>query len=156
MYKKTERNMKSFNAVTIYEKNMIEIGKTLSDISSKYGLKIETCSEFVDLSSVGIEHAKCIDDKLITDIIGEKINVQKDKNQRDVCGCVASIDIGTYNTCKHGCLYCYANYCDKAVNNNIMRHDPKSPMLIGNIEPDDKITDRKMESYIEKQLRFFY
>ncbi|MPN38850.1 hypothetical protein SDC9_186375 [bioreactor metagenome] len=147
--------MKSFSAVTVNNKDMIEIGKTLSDIASSYGLKIETCSELIDLSSVGIEHAKCIDDKLIADILGENINIQKDKNQRDICGCVASIDIGAYNTCKHGCLYCYANFSDKAVKNNIMKHDPKSPMLIGNIEPGDKITDRKMDSYKEDQLSFF-
>lgn len=155
MYKKSERNMKSFSAVTVNNEDMIKIGKKLSDIALSYGLKIETCSELIDLSSVGIEHAKCIDDKLIAHIIGNNINIQKDKNQRDICGCVASIDIGAYNTCKHGCLYCYANYSDNAVKNNIMKHDPKSPMLIGNIEPDDIITDRKMESYREDQLSFF-
>ncbi|NLL66520.1 MAG: DUF1848 domain-containing protein [Clostridiaceae bacterium] len=152
MYKKTERNMISLNAVTLQEKDILELGKTLSLIASSYGLKIETCSELVDLSYVGIGHAKCIDDKLISDIIGENIDVQKDKNQRDVCGCVESIDIGAYNTCKHGCLYCYANYSDPTVNNNIIKHDPNSPMLIGNIESDDKITDRKMLSYRNNQL----
>lgn len=155
MYKKIERNMKRFNAVTMNTNDMIEIGTTLSKIASKHGLKIGTCSELVDLSSVGIEHAKCIDDKLISDLLGEKIKVQKDDNQRDICGCAASVDIGAYNTCRHGCLYCYANYSDITVNNNIMKHDPKSPMLIGNIEPDDKITDRKMESYSDKQLKLF-
>lgn len=155
MYRKTERNMKNFSNVTINYKDKVEIGKRLSEIALSYGLKIETCSELLDLSFVGIEHAKCIDDKLIADILGEDINVKKDKNQRDICGCIASIDIGVYNTCKHGCLYCYANYSDQAVKNNIIKHDPESPMLIGKIEPGDSITDRKMKSYREKQLRFF-
>lgn len=155
MYRKSEMNMKSINTLSVNSKDMIEIGKRLSDIASSYGLKIETCSELIDLSSVGIEHAKCIDDKLIADILGEDINIQKDKNQRDICGCVGSIDIGAYNTCKHGCLYCYANYSDKAVKDNILKHDPESPMLNGNIEPDDKITDRKMKSHKNKQLILF-
>lgn len=155
IYKKSQRNMKSLSVFNISEKDMMEIGKTLSDTASRYGIKIATCSEVIDLSSAGIEHAKCIDDKLISDIIGENIDVKKDKNQRDICGCVESIDIGAYNTCRHGCLYCYANYSDNAVNNNIMKHDPKSPMLIGNIEPDDKVADRKMESYRNSQLRFY-
>lgn len=155
MYKKTERNMKRFSAASVNRKDMMETGKILSDIASGYGLIIEACSEPADLSSVGIGHARCIDDKLIADITGVNINVQKDKNQRDVCGCAESIDIGAYNTCKHGCLYCYANYSDNAVNNNIMKHDPKSPMLIGNIEPEDKITDRKMESLREPRLKFY-
>jgi hypothetical protein len=155
MYKKTERNMKSFNAVVVKEKDMLEIGKVLSDLALSYGLKIETCSELMDLSSLGIGHAKCIDDRLISDILGEDLNIQRDKNQREICACAESIDIGVYNTCKHGCLYCYANYSDKAVKNSIMKHDPQSPMLIGNLEPNDKITDRKMESYRNNQLRFF-
>lgn len=154
MYRKSERNMKNLNGVIINNEDMVEIGKRLSEIAIRYGLKMATCSELIDLSSMGIEHAKCIDDNLIADILGENIIIQKDKNQRDVCGCVASIDIGAYNTCKHGCLYCYANDSDKAVNNNIMNHDPKSPMLIGKVEPGDKVIDRKMESYRNGQLTF--
>lgn len=142
LYKKSERNMRSINKKPMDNEKMLEIGRGLSDIANKYNLKIEACSEPVDLSAAGIEHAKCIDDRLISDIFGQRINLKKDKNQRDICGCAASIDIGAYNTCKHGCLYCYANYSDKTVQNNILNHDPHSPMLVGNIEPGDKITDR--------------
>ncbi len=153
MYKKTKRNLKGLNPVTLSDKDKIEISNSLVNIAFKYGFKIVTCSEKLDFSSVGIGHAKCIDDKLISDIIGREIQIKKDKNQRGSCGCVESIDIGAYNSCKHGCLYCYANYSDKSVNNNLLIHDPNSPMLVGNIEPDDKITDRKMESYRDNQLR---
>jgi len=155
MYKKSEMNMKSISVVTMSRQDMLEIGKMLSETAVRYGLKIEACCEPTDLSPVGIGRAKCIDDGLISEITGENIAVRKDINQRDICLCAESIDIGAYNTCRHGCLYCYANYSDKTVNNNIMKHDPKSPMLVGNIEPEDKITDRQMISYRNRQIKLF-
>ena len=33
----------------------------------------------------------------------------RDKGQRQFCGCMVSKDIGEYNTCPHLCEYCYAN-----------------------------------------------
>lgn len=155
-YEKTERKMKSMKSIKADSRKMIEIGATLSQIARRHRLKIETCSEQIDLSEVGIEHAKCIDDRLISKITGKEMIIEKDKNQREKCGCVASVDIGAYNTCKHGCLYCYANASDVAVRNNLLKHNPESPMLIGNVEQGDKITDRKMQSCLSNQqvLRF--
>ena len=142
-YNKTERNMKSIVQENIDSEIMMRFGERFAEIGEKNNLKISTCSELIDLSSVGIEHAKCIDDQLISKMIRENLNINKDKNQRDECGCVTSIDVGAYNTCKHGCLYCYANFSEAAMINNVKKHDKNSPMISGNIEVDDKITDRK-------------
>lgn len=155
LYKKTERNMRNLRIKNFDSITMLKIGRRLSEIARRHGFIIETCSEKIDLLSVGIEHGKCIDDKLISKIVGNKIKVNKDKNQRDVCGCVESIDIGAYNTCKHSCLYCYANYSEMAVKNNILNHNPKSPLLIGEREKDDIIYKRDMKSYIDKQMSIF-
>ena len=54
----------------------------------------------------------------------------KDRGQRAHCGCMASKDIGAYNTCPHFCAYCYANANRETVLANVRRHDPTSPFLV--------------------------
>lgn len=147
LYKKTKLNMKEISLSKIDERLMFEISSKFSAIAYKYDLKLTSCSETVDLSSVGIEHASCIDNHLISRIIGRNLQIEKDKNQRDICGCATSIDIGAYNTCNHGCLYCYANFNHKTAKANLLKHNPNSPMLIGNLDPDDIVTDRKIKTY---------
>jgi hypothetical protein len=92
----------------ITKDQMREIGKEFQPIAEKNGIKIETCAETIDLSEFGISPSKCIDDKIVGTLIGKKLSLKKDPSQRKACGCVKSIDIGTDNTCKNGCRYCYA------------------------------------------------
>jgi len=143
MYRKINRNMQSIRAVSITEKDMLETGKGFAAVAAKYGLKIYSCTESYDLMAAGIDPGSCIDGRLIAEITGRKCDFPKDKNQRAQCNCAASVDIGAYNSCRHGCLYCYANFSETAVKNNILKHDPASPLLIGNIEPEDIIIERK-------------
>ena len=90
------------------ESEMYTIAREIAYIASGHNIKVETCAEKIDLADLGIEHGKCIDDRLITELTGMNLKIAKDKNQRELCGCVASCDIGEYDTCRHGCCYCYA------------------------------------------------
>ena len=134
---------------------MYELAGHFADIALKYSLKLETCAEAVALSQFGISHGHCIDGELFERITGQPLSLAKDKNQRKECGCMASIDIGMYNSCANGCKYCYANHSFSAVRKNICSHDPASPLLYGNIGPDDIVKDRLIESCMIRQWKLY-
>ena len=154
MYRNTEKNVKGLDIQKFSIEQQKYLAKHFADIAHSYGLSIDTCAEGIDLEQYGIQHARCIDDRLLSQLIGCPLTVGKDKNQRLECGCIESIDIGTYNTCRNGCLYCYANYSTKNVQTNSQKHNPNSPLLFGEVGADDKITERKVSSCKSTQLEF--
>lgn len=152
LYAKTQRNTKSLQIKRLTEEDMKRIARNLADIGSKFNITLETCSEKIDLSEYGIKKGKCIDDQLISRIIGCDVSIKKDNTQREECGCVKSIDIGQYNTCQHFCGYCYANFNYSKVKENGEVYDSKSPILMYKLQGDEKITERQMPTIREKQI----
>lgn len=155
LYRNTKNNVKPLNIFPFEKKQMEELAERFSEIARNNGIQIDTCAEEIDLSKFDISHAHCIDKLRFERITNCEFNVEKDKTQREECGCVASIDIGTYNTCKNGCLYCYANYSKKIVEKNTEAHNPLSPLLFGQVEAGDKITEREMRSCKDCQMNLF-
>jgi DNA repair photolyase len=155
MYKKCQNNMKDIDLIELSSIKKVDLAKKLAIIARDYGLLIESCAEDIDLYQIGINHGKCIDDRLISKLVGTQFKIPKDKNQRDVCGCVESIDIGAYNTCLHACKYCYANYSQKTVEKNIKGHDKLSPLLTGQLTGKEKITKRIIKPLKRQQLDLF-
>ena len=110
LYKNTARNIKRFNIQTLSNDDVLELMSYFISVAKNEGIYIDTCAEEYDLSSLGITHACCIDKQRLEKLGNYTLKIGKDKNQRGVCGCIESIDIGMYNTCENGCAYCYANF----------------------------------------------
>lgn len=155
IYPKNKKNMDNLLSYDLSDSELRGFAKELSNIAKENHIKIGNCAEKIDLDEYGIIHNSCIDKELIEKIIGCKLKINKDKNQRIECGCVESVEVGTYNTCKNGCVYCYANYSAKSVGSNFQKYDPLSPLLCGHIEKDDKISTRKVVSLKETQISIF-
>lgn len=118
-YKKVSRNLRQsgINYREWDEDTMREFASRLSTLNrDNWNFRLATCAERIDLSGYGIEHNRCIDPELISRRAPDDLalqnflyNAKTDSGQRKACGCILSKDIGAYNTCPHGCLYCYAN-----------------------------------------------
>jgi hypothetical protein len=142
-YRNVKTNIHKFSPQDLPAAGKIELASDLAGIAQSHGLAIETCAETLDLSALGIGHAHCIDGALFEKLLGKPLKTRKDPNQRPGCGCAASVDIGAYNTCRNGCLYCYANYNQHAVAGNTASHDPMSPLITGIVGAEDTVTERR-------------
>lgn len=109
---------------------IIEVSRTFSNIAEQHRISVRACCEQTDLSQYGIHPASCIDHEVVETLCGHTVVAKPDKNQRPGCGCISSVDVGVYNTCKNGCVYCYANYSLASVEANSARHNPMGDFLI--------------------------
>ncbi len=150
MYPKILKNMKSVSADLVGTEDMQMLAEAFAKSAVRHHMKPETCAEGIDLEALGIKHGHCIDGELISKLTGWTLKGKKDPNQRVECGCMESIDIGQYNTCRHGCKYCYANFNPASVALLSGKHDPESEFLVGGREDTDKVTERKMKSLKDK------
>ncbi len=146
LYRCTVSHMKPLGIQADPPERQAELLERLSRIAGEYGIGMDACAEKTDFAQLGIPHACCIDKGLLERLGKCTLKVGKDPNQRAECGCVASIDIGAYNTCGHGCLYCYASHSRSAVQRNMAAHDPGSPLLYGVIGERDTVTERTVKS----------
>ncbi len=140
-YKEVKKNKNELLLQRITAEDMVQIASNLSQIANKYGMEVYSCAEKIDLSAVGVKQGQCIDPILVSDLTGKDFRSLKKDKMREGCQCVKSVDIGEYNSCLHGCAYCYANYNSPVIQKNHMLHNPKSKILISELQGDEKITN---------------
>ena len=153
LYEKTKRNFSGIHSVTNTEQELIIAA--FSEIAKENHLQIHLCCENADLVRENVDADGCMSKAVLEKSLGCKLNVPQKKMARAECSCLLGADIGAYNTCGHGCLYCYANYDRETVVKNMKLHHASSPLLIGEISENDVIKQAEQKSWKNGQLDFF-
>ena len=121
-YRKTQRNLSA--AGFVWEEpepdRRLRLIEALADAVSP--LRLTVCAQ-PELTVGAAEPARCIDPARLG------LGPLPEKGNRPGCACAASRDIGAYDTCPHGCLYCYANASPAAARRRFKAHDPEAEML---------------------------
>ena len=109
----------------------IEIANALADMAFEHGIEmLSCCGDY--LVGGRIKKAHCTDAELLFRLYPDRTRRLVEAPTREGCGCCECTDIGAYDTCAHGCVYCYANSRPKTALRSYERHDPCSDMLRGN------------------------
>lgn len=153
LYEKTKRNFPEAKAVTEAEQEILV--EAFSKTAARNGMRIHLCCEKETLVRDHVDAKGCMSKEILEQAAGYRLRVPRQRYTRQECACLLGADIGAYNTCGHGCLYCYANYDRKTVLRNMACHDENSPFLIGYGQEGDAIKDAKQESWRDGQISMF-
>lgn len=140
-YKNVRNNKEILKYKQFTETDYKAIGTNFSKSASSHNMTVQTCFEERNLLEYGFKIGECISHQYAYQLTGKKYkNWTARKEQK--CNCVQLVDIGVYNSCGHYCKYCYANFDERQVIENIQNHSQKSTLLVGKIEKDDIIKER--------------
>lgn len=142
-YKNVRNNKEFLNNRDLTEEDYESIGKSFSESAKKHNMTVQTCFEDRNLVEYGFIKGECLSHELAWHLTGKTFSGWKARKENK-CKCVKMVDIGDYNSCKHFCKYCYANYDEKQVQNNFLKYDPNSTILIGKVYDSDIIKIRSV------------
>ncbi len=151
LYQKVLRNFPEAREVTRQEQ--LIIGENFAGIADDYDIQMKTCVEGTLLDRFGFDSSGCMTQNVIEKAIGNNLKIPKGKYRIRECDCIFGRDIGAYNTCLHGCKYCYANSNINLVKRNQKLHNPDSPLLIGDVKDSDAVKEVSEPSFIDRQTR---
>jgi hypothetical protein len=133
IYKKTLRNLSwaaqefEFTWDDPQDQMKLDFAAELAQMARAYGMQLMMCSQERFLAT-GVKSAKCVDADRLAAVSGREIHAELKGNRTD-CGCYASKDIGEYDTCPHGCVYCYAVLNRELAKRRYREHDPNGEFL---------------------------
>lgn len=135
----------------------VELANDLAAIAARYGIQMFSCCGDY-LVNDSIKKAHCIDGGIIESLFFPEGLQYKEKPTRKECGCTESTDIGTYDTCPHGCVYCYANANKRRAYRAFNEHNKDSAFLGYSKSESDRWLAEIQNNWTErdsKELKMF-
>lgn len=149
LFPKVKRNFPQAREVSQEER--LILGKACVEIATRYGMILKPCAEGNELAQFGADCSGCQTVSVLETALGKKLKIPKKNPGRQACNCFLNGDIGAYNSCGHLCRYCYANTSPNLVLENMKKHSPESPLLLGELSPQDKISTPPQKSWIAEE-----
>lgn len=147
LYKNVLHNKRILKLEEINDDDLNKLASEFGKIAKENNINIFTCGEKMKLLEYGFIKGACLSRSYATSLmneLGKSVKFKKQSNRKNsYCECVEMVDIGAYNCCLSKCKYCYANFDEKIVNSNYLLHDEDSSLLIGHLNEDDVIKERK-------------
>ena len=100
----------------------------LAPIAAEHGITLYACCQD-NLVGDSVQQASCVDADLLAELFPERPHVSRSGATREHCGCAASRDVGVYDTCAYGCLYCYATQSHDRALARLRAHDDAAERL---------------------------
>lgn len=142
-YKNVRNNYKKLGIKDFIDDDYKQIGTSFTKSASEHNMTVQTCFEDIRLIEYGFVKDECMSKEFASRLTGKDKFRKWTARKGSKCSCVEMVDVGVYNSCKHFCRYCYANYDEKKVISNFNNHNPNSSLLMGELESDDIIKVRK-------------
>jgi hypothetical protein len=99
----------------------------LVEIAGGRGMGLSVCAQ-PQYVVHGAKASRCVDADRLSAVANRTLHVPI-RGNREGCGCCASVDIGEYDTCPHGCIYCYAVQNRPTALRRYREHDPEGEYL---------------------------
>ena len=127
----------------------------LAEIAAGFGIEVGGCGDPA-LDEAGLAGEGCIDAAHVEQVAGVVAARGRGSRRQGACRCAPSVDVGSYDTCANGCVYCYANPgANGGAPWRLSRYDPEAPMLCDEVRPGDTVAERSLHLLPKAAERLF-
>ncbi len=163
VYPKIAPRMDALGLTGVPDAEKEALALRLAEIGAARGIEVGGCGDAA-FDDAGLAAMGCIDAALVERVAGVSAGRGRSAGRRGGCRCAPSVDVGSYDTCANGCVYCYANpgasvpSAGAALDGapwRLVRYDPEAPMLCDAPRPEDSVAECAAPKLPPAQPRLF-